>query len=157
MFLFIKFRIQRIFILSGGGKMCGKIKNIKKNSGQAVLELALVLPILVVIVFGMIDFGRMINAKLVASEASREGARQYAIEHNESDAVTLMNAWPGTASLYLNNHTAQIIPDYPVEGCVTAEVKYDVIVITPGVYELLKGTALNDTFQVQGKTIMRME
>src|SRR5262245_42012772 len=49
------------------------------DRGAAALEFALVLPVLLIVVFGLIDFGRMLNAQLIASDAAREGARAAAI------------------------------------------------------------------------------
>jgi hypothetical protein len=41
--------------------------------GVSIVELAFILPILVVLVFGIVDFGRMIQARLVVANVSREG------------------------------------------------------------------------------------
>ena len=41
--------------------------------GATLVELALLLPILVVMVLGIIDFGRLIHARLVMTNVSREG------------------------------------------------------------------------------------
>lgn len=49
------------------------------DSGVAAVELALVLPILLVLVFGIIDFGRMLNAQITLTQAAREGARWAAL------------------------------------------------------------------------------
>jgi len=49
------------------------------DGGAAALEFALVLPVLLLVVFGLIDFGRMLNAQLVISDAAREGARAAAL------------------------------------------------------------------------------
>lgn len=46
-----------------------------RDRGAAAVELALLLPILLIIVFGIIDFGRMFHAQLTLTEAAREGAR----------------------------------------------------------------------------------
>jgi Flp pilus assembly protein TadG len=46
-----------------------------RQAGAAAVELALVLPMLLVIVFGIIDFGRAYNAKVSLTQAAREGAR----------------------------------------------------------------------------------
>lgn len=50
-----------------------------RQSGAAAVELALVLPILLVLVFGIIDFGRAYNAKISLTQAAREGARVRAL------------------------------------------------------------------------------
>jgi hypothetical protein len=41
--------------------------------GAALLELALLLPILVVLAFGVIDLGRLIHARLMVANVTREG------------------------------------------------------------------------------------
>ena len=45
------------------------------QSGQAVIELALTLPLLLVIVMGIFDFGLMFQRYEVVTNAAREGAR----------------------------------------------------------------------------------
>jgi Flp pilus assembly protein TadG len=47
----------------------------RKDSGQAVIELALTLPLLLLVVFGIIDFGFMFQRYEVLTNAAREGAR----------------------------------------------------------------------------------
>jgi hypothetical protein len=43
------------------------------KKGIAALELAFILPMLLILVFGIIDFGRLIQARLIVSNVSREG------------------------------------------------------------------------------------
>src|SRR5204863_9854746 len=47
--------------------------------GAAAVECALVLPLLLFVIFSLIDFGRMLNAQLTLTEAAREGARAAAL------------------------------------------------------------------------------
>jgi Flp pilus assembly protein TadG len=49
------------------------------DQGSAAVEFALVLPVLMLILFGIIDFGRMLHARIVLSQAAHEGARTAAI------------------------------------------------------------------------------
>ena len=48
----------------------------KSERGATAVEFALILPILGALIFGMIDFGRMIWQQEVLINATREGARQ---------------------------------------------------------------------------------
>jgi hypothetical protein len=41
--------------------------------------MALVLPLLLLVLFAIIDFGRLLNAQIVLTEAAREGARAEAL------------------------------------------------------------------------------
>lgn len=45
------------------------------DRGAAAVEAALVLPLLLLLVFGIVDFGRLLNAQIKVTEAAREGAR----------------------------------------------------------------------------------
>lgn len=48
--------------------------------GQALLEFAFVLPVFMVMVFGVVDAGRYVYMNSVLSQAAREGARVAAVE-----------------------------------------------------------------------------
>lgn len=58
------------------------------DRGAAAVELALVLPVLLMIIFGIIDFGRMLNAQVTLTEAAREGARAQVLGQSAPDRVT---------------------------------------------------------------------
>ena len=48
---------------------------IKDQKGAAIVEFAIVLPLLVLLVFGIIEFGILLYNQSVITNASREGAR----------------------------------------------------------------------------------
>jgi Flp pilus assembly protein TadG len=53
-----------------------EILKFKSNTeGQALVEFALVLPILLLLILGMIEFGWILNGKITLTTAAREGAR----------------------------------------------------------------------------------
>lgn len=58
------------------------------DRGAAAVEFALVLPLLLVLLFGVIDFGRLLNAQIMLTEAAREGARAAAMGHAAGPRVT---------------------------------------------------------------------
>jgi hypothetical protein len=58
------------------------------EQGAAAVEMALVLPILLLVVFGIIDFGFAFNAQISLTQAAREGVRVGAI--GEAPTVALM-------------------------------------------------------------------
>ncbi|MFC5265090.1 TadE/TadG family type IV pilus assembly protein [Kribbella qitaiheensis] len=49
------------------------------DRGATAVEFALLLPLLLLIVMGIIDFGRMLNAQETLTNAAREGARLVAL------------------------------------------------------------------------------
>ena len=54
-------------------------RRIKKARGQSLVEFALVLPLLMILVFGIIDFGMGLRSYISLTTATREGARFAAI------------------------------------------------------------------------------
>jgi hypothetical protein len=52
-----------------------------------MVEFVIVVSLLVTILFAMVDFGLMLNAKLVLAAAAREGARRAAIEGGATTVV----------------------------------------------------------------------
>jgi Flp pilus assembly protein TadG len=57
-----------------------------QETGQSLLELAIVLPLLVLIVLGALDLGRAFFTVIVITNASREGAR-YLVQHPAESTV----------------------------------------------------------------------
>ncbi|MEK6709809.1 MAG: TadE/TadG family type IV pilus assembly protein [Nitrospinota bacterium] len=56
--------------------------------GQAMVEFALILPILILLIMGVLDFARAFNVVQVVTNAAREGARSGIIPTNTSATVT---------------------------------------------------------------------
>jgi Flp pilus assembly protein TadG len=57
-----------------------------EDQGSAAVEFALVLPVLMIILFGIIDFGRMLNTRITLSQAANEGARAVAVAGDDAAA-----------------------------------------------------------------------
>ncbi len=49
---------------------------MKNGKGASAVEFAIILPVLIVMLFGIIEFGLVLYDKAVITNASREGARQ---------------------------------------------------------------------------------
>ena len=56
--------------------------------GAAAVEFALVLPILVLLVFGVIEFGRAYHARSTLAHAARQGVRVAALDTGDPVAST---------------------------------------------------------------------
>ena len=61
---------------------------MRKTNGSAVLEMALVLPLLIMLILGVVEFGRVLMVKQVIINAAREGARDGAIRLDDSGALS---------------------------------------------------------------------
>ncbi len=67
------------------------------ESGTALIEFAIVLPLLITILFGTIEFGLLMFNKQVLTNASREGARYGIVSttprHSETEITTQVNKY----------------------------------------------------------------
>jgi hypothetical protein len=63
-------------------------KTINRTRGAAMVEFAVILPVLCVLLFGIIEFGLVLYNQAIITNASREGARYAATYYiNPSNAV----------------------------------------------------------------------
>jgi Flp pilus assembly protein TadG len=93
-----------------------------RDRGTAVVEFALVLPVLLLIVFGIIDFGRALNAQITLTEAAREGVRLAALGY--SDAA--IQARVAAAAPGLSGVTATVTASCPPGAGPAADAEVDV-------------------------------
>jgi Flp pilus assembly protein TadG len=118
-----------------------RARRTAEDRGAAMVEFALVLPLLVMLVFGIISFGRAYNTTISMRSAAREGARAAALGDSavevesvtraaapsaDIDSVTLTQACAegedGQAVVMLTTSFEFMIPFVPVpEQTLTAE------------------------------------
>ncbi|OGO81320.1 MAG: hypothetical protein A2Y21_07120 [Clostridiales bacterium GWC2_40_7] len=130
---------------------CKPALNSKK--GQSLVETALVLPIIIIILMGIIDFGLMFNNYLVVSNASREGARNAAVGATDIEIVSIVGTVSGT--LDVSKITTEISPSESLRKQgdeVAVTVKYDYKLLTPVI-----GAFFSGQVQLTGTSVMRME
>lgn len=56
------------------------------------VEAAIILPVLILLVFGIIDFGWMINRDTMINNAAREGAREGALNPSQADVEAVVRS-----------------------------------------------------------------
>lgn len=57
-----------------------------EERGAAAVELAIILPILLTLLFGIVEFGRAYNASIVVTHAAREAVRRVALGATDLEA-----------------------------------------------------------------------
>lgn len=65
-----------------------KQAHARKERGAAMVEFALVVPLLVLLVMGVVDFGRAYHVQTSVSNAAREGVRVMALTNDATRART---------------------------------------------------------------------
>ena len=131
-------------------------KRPRSESGEALLEIALVLPILLLLSLGMLDFGRAFFAKNIVDTAAREAARVAAV----SDVDIALAEARGNYILSQGNLTGAntVVAPMAPDKTVTATATYRFTFITPGLFALFS-KGLNDPsgLNMTGKCVMRVE
>ena len=109
-------------------------KNRRHKKGSALLELALVIPIFMLISAGIFEFGSMLMIKHVITNAAREGARVGALDLDEAAAevtatTTTQNyITAGGADLSLTTVAASHISPSGIDSIqVTVDYSYDTV------------------------------
>jgi Flp pilus assembly protein TadG len=102
-----------------------------RDRGTAAVEFALVLPVLLLIVFAIIDFGRALNAQLTLTAAAREGVRLAALGYPDA----AVQARVAAAAFDLSGVTVTVVASCPPGAGPTADAEvnasYSFSFITP--------------------------
>jgi Flp pilus assembly protein TadG len=120
--------------------------------GQATVEFALILPVLLLLVMGAMETGRLFNAYLIISNGAREGARLGSVQGTSSAIVTKVQSV--TSTLNAASRTITVTgAQGAAGGTVTVTVVYRFAFITPLIGRLFPSNPYNLTAQVA----MRLE
>ena len=92
------------------------MKTASKRRGAATVEFALAAPVLVLLLLGLLETGRLINANQAVLNASREGARRGAVNGVTISQVTTLvrdcltaSGYPGSAATVNVSTTSEAI------------------------------------------------
>lgn len=133
------------------------IKLYREQHGQALVEMALVLPLFFLLLFGVIEMGRIGHAYITVSNAAREGARLATIGEEEDSKIreAVLNAAPG---LNLSALTVEITPNQLNRQSsfsgqpVSVQVTYPVQLIIPVISNVIPNPVV-----VKSTLTMRLE
>jgi len=75
------------------------VRRLRGERGAAVVEFALVVPVLILLVLGIVEYGKAVNAQATLSSAAREAARTMALTNNVAQARTAAQNADGSLDL----------------------------------------------------------
>jgi Flp pilus assembly protein TadG len=91
-----------------GRTSTGRSRRPRWDRGAAAVEFALVVPVLLLLVLGIAEFGRAYNIQTTVSGAAREGVRTMAVENDSGAArAATRNAAP---ALHLSDSQINVSP-----------------------------------------------
>ncbi len=101
----------------------------RNRLGAAAVEFAIVAPIFFLMIFGMVEFGRMVMVQQIITNASREGARMAVLDGaTTSEVATSIGTYLSNASISNATPTVTIVPDPPSSASYGAPVTVSVSV-----------------------------
>lgn len=126
----------------------------RRERGQATVEMALVMPILLLILLGIVQLGLIFHAQLTLDTAAREGARRGAVGAGDAairDRVARVSGFD-PAALQIT-----VTPAEPRQSGdeLTINVSYPVRIIVPMMESLLGGSG--GTLPISATASMRVE
>ena len=127
----------------------------KNEKGQTLVEFAIVLPILLLLVMGIIQFGIIFSAQIALTNAAREGARAASVGKSELDVKNrVIEAIEGHSTLDLVE--GNITVNYPDKvgdevKVIITDAAINLIVPVPEVF--VPGNSIN----IGAKASMRLE
>ena len=129
-----------------------------RQRGDAIVELALLAPIMLLMLFGVLELGRVVDAWIVVNNAAREGAREAALAY--PDATTLSTAQSATLTYLTSGFaprgdiSATSVPQVQLTtDTVQVTAEADVQIYTPVFQSMLGGQVVH----VQAVAAMRRQ
>jgi Flp pilus assembly protein TadG len=135
---------------------------IANQDGVAAVEFAIILPFLVILIFGMIEFSLVLFNKAMITNASRVGARDKIAGFSDSDIENLVTGYCNTNLINLGgaNNTVSV-GDVDVAPVILASgTKAGVSVTVTYDYNFLFASLIGldqTSISLTGQTIMRNE
>jgi hypothetical protein len=137
-------------------------KNAKDGErGQSLVEFTLIVPIFLLLVFAIVDFGMGFHAWISVTNAAREGARIGSVG---ADSTTIEDRVRDTAGGLDDDKLTVIVGNSTDLGgdpgeSVTVDVEYEYDLITPlsGLIGLVSGGSIGPTIDFDASSEMRLE
>jgi hypothetical protein len=130
-----------------------RLKKINNQNGAAMVEFAIVLPLLLILVFGIIEFGVMFYDKAVITNASREGVRAGITGLGDPEIKQIVLNYCNVNLINLDGNDA-----FDPNKIFISSDGTDLIVKLEYRYDLLLGSFFGfDNTTISAETVMRME
>lgn len=138
-----------------GNGMAPAPRKTSRERGTALIEFALVLPLLLVLTVAAVDFGRAFFVKNMLEQSAREGVRLLAVSSLADSALIRGRV------LEVANSSGVTVNSLTIEGPdamrqVRVTVQGDFNWIFPGVFNLF-GAGFTNPMTLTGKAVMRDE
>ncbi len=119
-------------------------KNVADESGQGLVELALVLPLLLIILLGVIEFGVIFNNIISLRQGAREAARQGVVAQFGTASASCTSALSGPAAGANSNTQNLLCLAKSQIGLGNTDVRLKLLLDNPGLTTAGQSFAVNN-------------
>ncbi|MCI0856849.1 MAG: pilus assembly protein [Chloroflexi bacterium] len=147
-----------------------RIRLVSSARGQSLMEISLLLPVLLIIVFGIIDFGLGMRSYISLSNGVREGARFAALgnpagEPSDCDGITNTTVYGALCAATDGLDLDELEPDvtypdgYASGNSVVVSADYSHNFVTPlgDLIGFVSGGSFPTSIELHSSTDMRIE
>jgi Flp pilus assembly protein TadG len=131
-----------------------------RSRGQSLVEFAVVFPIFILVLFGVIEFGFMLYSQMTVSNAAREAARVSVVDPDPCSIQDLANATARAAASGLNatylTVTGAVASTGSPANCTTAKQGDSVTVTVQYTYHTFFPLFFGATFSQSQKVQMAL-
>lgn len=141
----------------------------KRDKGQSMVEMALVLPLLLLLMFGIIEGGRLFSSYVELQNHARDGARFASIKSGELDTSAKIIDWrddiliprieanlllldPANLNVALTKSSVGTTDEW-----MEVTLTYSLELVTPFIGDILATDQVNNTIDLTAKIAMRGE
>ena len=129
------------------------------EKGQGLVEFTLLVPIFLLLVFAIVDFGMGFHAWITVTNSAREGARLGAVGASADEIEARVRATAGLPDEDENMTITVSGAEGAPGGSVVVQVDYQYSLITPlaGIMEFLSGDTIGPDLDLSSTAEMRLE
>ncbi len=139
--------------------------SIQRQKGAEIVEFALVLPLLLLILFGIMEFGIVFFDKAIITNASREGARAGVVSRSpvlsNDDITTIVNNYSVGLVSFSSSVASPVVTvtttTIAAEQFLTVKVEYSYTFLVFGNLMSLFIPSFSNPIVLSASTVMRYE
>lgn len=140
-------------VMDDAGRKGHTLRQFRRNDGQELIEYALVLPVLMLLLLGIMEFGMLILSYNTIANAAREGARFGVVDPSNTSGI--QNAAKGLTTGLNQDALTVLVNDPPPAGnAIRVKVTYNHPLVTGPIIAAVGG---GGTVQLSTVATMQIE
>lgn len=129
-------------------------KLVRSKKAQSMVEMAIILPVLLLLLIGIMDFGRILGGYMIMHDLARDGVRAGVVGSTKSEIITQIK--DNAVLLTVVDSDITVTPSSDgsrnVGDPLTVSIKHDFEILTPFI-----GGIIPDPWTLTAEYVMRIE